>query len=52
MTERACLGIEIDTKYVDVIVARWQEITGKQATLYEDGRTFEAIQNARLKEVL
>jgi DNA modification methylase len=51
MAERVCLGIEIDPKYVDVIVARWQEITGKQATLDEDGRTFEAIQSERLKEV-
>jgi len=28
---------------VDVIVARWQKLTGKQAVLDGDGRTFEAI---------
>ena len=50
MTERICLGIEIDPKYVDVIVTRWQDLTGKQATLAEDGRTFEAIKDERLKE--
>src|SRR5262249_10017623 len=32
--------MEIDPKYTDVIVRRWQEYTGKQATLEGDGRTF------------
>lgn len=50
-TERVCLGIEIDPRYVDVIVTRWQDLTGKQATLGADGRTFDAIRNDRLKEV-
>jgi DNA modification methylase len=35
--------MEIDPKYVDVIVLRWQALTGKKATLDGDGRTFEAI---------
>jgi site-specific DNA-methyltransferase (adenine-specific) len=32
--------MELDPKYVDVIVKRWQEFTGKSATLESDGRTF------------
>ena len=32
--------MELDPKYCDVIVKRWQEFTGKQATLESDGRTF------------
>lgn len=39
--ERVCYGLEIDPKYCDVIVRRWQEFTGKQAGLAADGRTFE-----------
>jgi DNA modification methylase len=43
LTERVCLGIELDPKYVDVIVQRWQTFSGKKATLDADGRTFEEI---------
>jgi DNA modification methylase len=43
LNERVCFGIELDPKYVDVIVQRWQLLTGKRATLEEDGRTFDAI---------
>lgn len=35
--------IELDPKFVDVIVRRWQEFTGREATLEADGRTFEAV---------
>jgi len=41
LTERVCFGIELDPKYVDVIVQRWQTLTGKKATLDGDGRTFD-----------
>ena len=33
--------MEIDPKYVDVIVVRWQSFTGRAARLEGDGRTFE-----------
>jgi DNA modification methylase len=39
--------IEIDPKYADVIVRRWQEYTGKQALLESDGRTFAEIDAER-----
>ncbi len=52
MTERVCFGIDVDPKYVDVIVTRWQELTGKEATLDGDGRTFAAIKRERLSEVV
>jgi DNA modification methylase len=32
--------IELDPKYCDVIVTRWQEFTGKQAQHGENGRAF------------
>jgi DNA modification methylase len=49
LTERVCCGMELDPKYVDVIVQRWQTLSGKQATLDGDGRTFEAISEERQK---
>jgi DNA modification methylase len=35
--------MEIDPKYVDCIVRRWQDHVGRQATLDGDGRTFNAV---------
>ncbi|MGO9232078.1 MAG: DNA modification methylase [Bryobacteraceae bacterium] len=49
LTERACVGIELDPKYVDVIVQRWQTLAGKKATLDGDGRTFEELAEERRK---
>jgi DNA modification methylase len=42
-TARNARLMELDPKYCDVIVRRWQEFTGKQSTLEGDGRTFEDI---------
>jgi DNA modification methylase len=35
--------IELDPKYVDVIVRRWQDWTGQQATRESDGVVFDSI---------
>ena len=43
-TGRACYTMEMQPRYVDVIVRRWQDFTGKQATLESDGRTFAEVQ--------
>jgi DNA modification methylase len=47
LTERVCYGVELDPKYVDVIVQRWQGFTGLQATLEADGRAFEQVKADR-----
>ena len=39
--------MELDPKYCDVIVKRWQEFSGQQATLEGDGRTFEEVSSER-----
>jgi DNA modification methylase len=45
---RKALVVEIDPKYADCIVRRYQEYTGKAATLDGDGRTFaESAQERR-----
>jgi DNA modification methylase len=47
-TGRVCHGLELDPKYVDVVVERWQTLTGKRAVLDGDGRGFEDIRRERL----
>jgi DNA modification methylase len=39
-TGREARLMELDPKYCDVIIKRWQEFTGKQAILEADGRLF------------
>lgn len=39
--------IELDPSYCDVIVQRWQNLTGKDATLAADCETFEAVSEQR-----
>tara|TARA_R110000823_G_scaffold68123_1_gene158224 strand:- start:40 stop:780 length:741 start_codon:yes stop_codon:yes gene_type:complete len=41
--------MELDPKYCDVIVKRWQEFTGKKATLVDTEQTFEDLNNERLE---
>ena len=50
-TGRICYGMDLDAKYVDVAVLRWQRFSGQQAVLDGDGRTFETIARARRREV-
>lgn len=53
LTERVCFGIDIDAKYVDVIVTRWQNLTGKEATLGDGphkGCTFAHAKHGRQLE--
>jgi DNA modification methylase len=43
MAGRLCFGIDIDARYVDVAVLRWQTLTGKQAILESQGASFDAV---------
>jgi DNA modification methylase len=42
-TGRRARMLELDPVYVDVMVRRWQECTGKEATLEGDGRSFREL---------
>jgi len=42
-TGRVAYGIELDPKYVDVAVRRWQRLTGQQAVHARSGQPFEAV---------
>jgi len=50
LTDRFCYGLEIVPAYVDAIVLRWQKLTGKQAVLDGDGRSFDEISTERNAE--
>ena len=47
-TQRLARMIELDPKYVDVIVRRWQDWTSKQATRESDGKLFDDCGGATL----
>ena len=44
---RRCFAMEQDPGYVDVAVKRWQQATGRQATLEGTGETFAELQEDR-----
>ncbi len=46
---RRCYALEIAPQYIDVSVRRWQNFTGKQATLEATGQTFEEVTIERQK---
>ena len=46
-TGRVCRMMELSPRYVDVIVRRWQDFTGKEATLEASGKTFAQVQEER-----
>lgn len=46
MMDRVARLNELDPKFCDVIVRRWQDFTGREATLQDDGRTFAAVELA------
>lgn len=37
---RTCYGMELDAKYVDVAINRWQKFSGQEAILEETGETY------------
>jgi len=48
--EKTCRNaflMELDEKYVDVIIKRWQDFTGKQAIHEESGKTYAELSNER-----
>lgn len=46
-THRKSRLMELDPKYCDVIVTRWQQFTGKHAYLEADGRSFTEVMGER-----
>ena len=42
---RNAFVMELDEKFVDVIIKRWQDYTGKEATLEANGKTYNELLN-------
>jgi DNA modification methylase len=51
-TGRHARAVELEPKYVDVAVMRWQRVTGSQAVLAATGQTWEEVQGERLAEAV
>jgi DNA modification methylase len=49
-TGRVCRAIEIDGSYCDLIIQRWEQMTGGEACLAETGETFSEVQAKRSNE--
>jgi len=49
-TGRVCRGIELDPRYVDTVIRRWQKFTGMFATHARSGRTFNEIEREAASE--
>ena len=47
-TGRRCFALELDPRYVDVAVQRWQTLTGQAAVLDGDERSFDEIAAERV----
>ena len=44
---RACYAVDIDPRYVDVAIQRWQNLTGKAAVLAGEDRVFGDVAATR-----
>lgn len=42
-TNRRCFMMELEPKYIDTIIRRWQKLTGKSAILESTGKTFNEL---------
>jgi DNA modification methylase len=52
-SKRVCFMVELESKYCDVIIIRWQNLTGKIAVLADGdykGATFEHVKEGRRRE--
>ncbi|MDR0580683.1 MAG: hypothetical protein LBG04_01020, partial [Holosporaceae bacterium] len=44
-TDRRCCMMELDPKYVDTIIRRWQKRANQDAILESTGKTFDEVES-------
>jgi DNA modification methylase len=49
-TNRKCLAMELEPKYCDVIITRWENFTGEKAIHAESNKTFEQLKKEKNNE--
>ena len=49
-TGRRAALVELEPRYVDVTIRRWEAYTHREACLEKDGRTFAAVAQDRLQK--
>jgi DNA modification methylase len=49
-TGRVCRGVELDPLYLDLILRRYEAVSGKAAVLVETAETFEELGARRTRE--
>ena len=49
-TGRVCCGVELDPRYIDVIIRRYEALTGTAAVLADSGETFEQVAARRRED--
>ena len=47
--QRACYAVDLEPRYIDAIINRWETLTGKQAIHAVEKKTHQAIAKARSK---
>jgi DNA modification methylase len=47
LSRRVCAGIEISPAYLDVVIGRWERLTGLDAVHIDTGLTFAALRGVR-----
>jgi DNA modification methylase len=48
-TGRAARVVEVEAKYINVIIRRWEAYSGRKAELESDGKSFAAVTDERLR---
>jgi DNA modification methylase len=50
LLERVCCGLELDPRYVDVLVRRWEQLLGESARLADCGTSFAEAEHLRQRK--
>ena len=51
-TGRVCYGVELDPRYVDLVLRRWTDVTGETPVLEKTGQTLDQVTAARSQDVV
>lgn len=48
---RICYGIELEPLYIDTVIRRWQDLTGKPAINLKTGKSYRELLEIKLEEI-